>query len=170
MASSDMFNQLVVGLAQYFGRRPSNEAAPIPWLLQQSLNELALVSKEDFPKTLSGLWRIAANNSVQSWYPGELPGDFDPDARLLEHRNLSYEVIEYLDNLAEEADANLEITSVPAALNLLLHNRRVRLLRDRLQTLFMTDPIGAQREYVQLRRFLIENPLTTITDIEATFF
>ncbi|KYC41369.1 hypothetical protein WA1_21945 [Scytonema hofmannii PCC 7110] len=90
---SNNFDYLVVGLAEFFRQ---NHNYPYPDLLQHACNKLALkMTATPYPRTLEGLFSLLGK-PLLTWYPLEIPKEFDPDFGLIYDRALSEEASQYL--------------------------------------------------------------------------
>jgi hypothetical protein len=166
MDSSETFDRLVIGVAELLrqGRR-----YPFPDLLQQACNKLALEMKAVlYPKTLKGFLTLL-ERPMRMWYPLRLPQEFDPDFGLLYEGDLSEEASQYLyEELIERA--KLPLSATTAAQQIALENFQFQKLLERLRKAYIEDAETAQKEYVLLRRFLIQYPYTTREQLNKTFF
>jgi len=161
--SDNIFPYLVIGLAKYLER---GMTYPYPDELLFSLNHIFWANKDTFPKTLSGFLKLT-NSPLSQWYKLELPQNFDPEAPLTDSNDLSANAQEYLDTLLDET--NLPKGASLEDLQLALDNHKFFQLIKRLRAAFPNSPQRVQKEYVLLRRFLIENPITSLEKIEFTF-
>lgn len=162
---STNFDCLVVGLAEFFDQ---DAKYPYPDLFRHACNTLALkITAISYPRTLEGLLALLAK-PVGTWYPLSLPQEFDPDYGLTYDRGLSEEASQYLyDQLLERAQLP-EFASAKVK-QIALENFQFLKLLEQLQEANDSDTDIAQREYVLLRRFLIENPYTTTEQLRKAF-
>lgn len=162
---SDSFPYLVVGLAQFLEKE--DRCYPYPDALRYGLNHLSLGMLSHYPKTLHGLIQLFAK-PLREWWPGDLPSDFEPTAPLLiEDNELSVEAENYLEKMSEQD--NLAFQDSLSRIEGIIENRKFRQLWEYLRNKSLEDMNGAQRDYVTLRRFLIEHPYTPLTDISQVF-
>ncbi len=167
MGSSETFDRLVVGLAEFLRR---DTRYPYPDLLRHALNTLALeMTTVSYPRTLNGLLALL-EKPVRTWYPRSLlPREFDPDFGLTYEGWLSEEASRYLyDELFDRAKLS-ESASIVIK-QTVLENFQFQKLLERLREVYNeSDPERSQQEYVLLRQFLIENPQTTSQKLRRTF-
>ena len=160
----DIFPYLVVGLAEFMEKQ--ERSYPYPDSLRYSLNKLSLAFLSDYPKTIDGLLQLFTK-PLDEWWPGESPSDFDPDEPLIENSELSFEAITYLERLSEKG--NMTFRESLSRLEVIVDNMKFRQLLECLREKYLTDPAGAQREYVFLKRFIIEHPYSKLPEISQTF-
>lgn len=166
MDSSETFDRLVVGLAEFLRQ---GIKYPYPGLLCHACNKLALeMIAVSYPHTFKGFLALL-EEPVRAWYPLKLPEEFDSDFGLLYEGELSEEANQYLyEELIERA--KLPETATASAKQIALENFQFQRLLERLQKVYTdSDPGAAQQEYVLLRRFLIEHPYTTLEELRQTF-
>ncbi len=167
---TQLFSRLVVGLQQ-----ASRLARTKPWQytpqLQRVANALSATLTTQLPATAMALRRLLSQ-PVQAWWPAQwpVPADFDTSFGLLDGTLLSEEASAYYHQvLVEQA----ELTGLADhGLQLALDNEDFRLLLAELRRKAEEGPelaAIAKREYVALRRFLIEHPITTEGAIAAAF-
>lgn len=160
---SDVFPIFVIGLAKFLD---NGQTYPLPDELSYSLNSLSGAMLSNYPRTLRGLLELASR-PLQSWWPSELPADFDPEGELVYDGDLAMGAQEYLDQFTSET--NLPRGASLATLATAIDNRIFHMLLERLQQAALVDPVNAQSEYVMLRRFIIEHPWTTTLNLLDTF-
>ncbi len=166
---TQLFNWLIVGLQE-----ASQLAKTKPWQytqhLQRVVNMLSAMLTTRLPATATAL-RQLLNQPVRAWWPAQwpMPSGFDPVFGLLEGTLLSEEASAYYHHvLVDQAEL---ISLADHGLRLALDNEDFRLLLAELRRK-ANEPAQAaiaQREYVTLRRFLIEHPITTEGAITAAF-
>jgi len=160
----DTFPYLVIGLAEFL-EKPVRRY-PYPDSLRYSLNHLSFALMSSYPKTIDGLVDIFSK-PLSSWWTGDVPADFDPNEPLIEDNDLSYEAMSYLENLYEQD--NVALQDSLSQLDLVLDNLRFKRLIDRLREKSLSDPVGAQNDYVTLRKFIIEHPYVLQKEISEVF-
>ncbi|GAA6618422.1 hypothetical protein [Scytonema sp. NUACC26] len=162
---SNNFDYLVVGLAEFFRQ---NHNYPYPDLLQHACNKLALkMTATPYPRTLEGLFSLLGK-PLLTWYPLEIPKEFDPDFGLIYDRALSEEASQYLyEQLLERAQLPEFASTIVK--QIALENFQFQRLLERLQEVNDEDAKRSQQEYVLLRRFLIENKFTTHEQLSKVF-
>nr|MDZ8008236.1 hypothetical protein [Nostoc sp. DedSLP05]MDZ8100080.1 hypothetical protein [Nostoc sp. DedSLP01] len=169
LMKNNEFNSLILGLAEFVRR---NGKYPYPQLLCHALNKLALeVTAVNYPRTLTGLLALL-EKPVKSWYPQHLlPKEFDSDFGLLYEGGLSEEASRYLyEELLEQG--KIPEFATAATKQMAIENFSFKKILESLQELYNNDsqPERIQREYVLLRRFLIEKPYTTTAQLRKVFF
>jgi hypothetical protein len=166
---TQLFNRLVVGLQQ-----ASQVARTKPWQytphLQRVANLLSVTFTTQLPATATAL-RYLLSQPVQAWWPAQwpVPADFDTSFGLLEGTVLSEEASAYYHQVLV---AQAELTNfADHGLQLTLDNEEFRVLLAELRQKAEEPGLAAiaQREYVALRRFLIEHPIATGGAITAAF-
>jgi hypothetical protein len=163
MSNVEAFDYLVIGLVKLLQQ---NSWYPYPDFLQRTCNILALMMVNiPYPRTLAGFLKLI-EEPVKDWYPLEVPNSFDLDFGLFYDGRLSEEAARYF------YDELLERTQLPESAStitqqLAIENYQFQKLIDRLREQSNTE--FAQREYVLLRSFLIENPYTTTTHLRQEF-
>lgn len=160
---NDVFPCFVIGLAKFL---ESGQTYPVPDELAYSLNALSGAMLSNYPRTLRGLLELASH-PLQSWWPNELPTDFDPEGELIYDGDLAMGAQEYLDQF--QSDTNLPRGASLATLKTAVDNRLFHTILERLQQAALVDPVNAQSEYITLRRFIIEHPWTTTRDLLDVF-
>lgn len=93
MDSATTFNQLMLGLEELLN---SDCQYPYPDVFQRSCNVLALYMGSSYPRTLTGMLKLL-NQPLKSWYPLELPQNFDAECSLIHEGALSQEAQRYLE-------------------------------------------------------------------------
>ncbi|GIK40335.1 MAG: hypothetical protein BroJett011_41680 [Chloroflexota bacterium] len=137
---------------------------PYPALWQQALNMLTafqIRSNTPIPKTIPALLEML-ENPIGEWWPGELPEvvtlELDQAFTLMfggQPDDWAYEFLEAND---------LASISSPARFQDELTQMGMKKLRD----LYRVDAETMGYAYVKVRRFLIENSVTTLADIQQT--
>jgi hypothetical protein len=163
-----LFENLVVGL-QEASCQPATS-----WLdglaLRRGLNGLAVALATAAPPTAQG-WRALLSQPVRDWWPAALPraAAFAGEFSLLEDGLPSEEANRfYYAVLVEEAGlAGSSAAATARALDNQTFAHLLARLRDKNRQP-ATAP-AAQRDYVLLRRFLIEHPFTTVATIMDVF-
>lgn len=166
-----LFNKLLLGLFE-LSNKQRQSPYPYPILFQQACQRLALALSSNAPRTLQG-WLSLFHQPMESWWPADhtLPKEFVPTDSLLTQHRLSDEVITYYYSVLSEID----ISRSPLYTTVALENRQFRALYLRLKDAYQNESDAEQRvliqqEYVQLRRFLIESPITTTIDTRNYFW
>jgi hypothetical protein len=162
--SSATFDALIIGTQELLVQsRPH----PLPALFQRVCHLLSLYLKGTYPRTHAGLLRLF-ERPVGEWWPIGLPAEYDAAFGILDDGRLSEEASQYFfTQLLEQAQ--LPRDAGPLMKQIVLDNRQFKLLIEQLQEKYQHDPEYAQREYVKLRRFLIEHPYTTSANLRANF-
>lgn len=165
MCSSETFDCLVVGLEAFLRQ---NTKYPYPDLLRHACNKLALkMTAVPYPRTLNGLL-VLLEKPVRTWYPLDLPTEFDSDFGLLYDGRLNEEASRYFyEELLDRA--KLPESASAVIKQIVLENFQFQRLLERLQEAYDSDAGRAQQEYVLLRPFLIENPYTTTEQLRKAF-
>jgi hypothetical protein len=161
---TDFFPYLVIGLAKLL-EQPIRKY-PYPDSLRYGLNHLSLSLRSKYPKTTDGLIHLF-EQPLSQWWPGELPGLYDPNEPLVEYGELSFEALSYLENLYQQANAVFQDSL--SMIEILLDNQKFKSLLVRLREKSVIDISGAQSNYVALRRFIIEHPYAMQQEISRTF-
>lgn len=156
MKPDTIFNYLVIGLAS-----SSKGTDDIP-IFRWACHHLALAMSITYPQTRTALFELF-EQPLKNWYPLPIPKQFDSNFGFLYDEELSEEASDYYYLLEEQTDSVIRQY-------LSTENARFRALIDELRRHYEEEPKTAQREYVQLRRFLIENPFSTGEQISQTFF
>jgi hypothetical protein len=158
------FDSFVLGVAAWV---ETNQTYPYPALFQQGCHQLALHMMQGvgYPRTKQGLFALL-ERPVGEWWPLTVPAPFDGTRGLLYDGRLSEEAAEYVYNVLDD-EGSIALTG-PAALQVqALENRIFRSILQRLRA--MPEHERAQHEYVALRRFLIEQPYSTTSELRAAF-
>lgn len=161
---TDDFPYLVIGLAEFLEKRDRHY--PYPDSLRYSLNKLSVVLLSDYPKTLDGLIQLFTK-PLCTWWPGELPSEFEPNEPLIEDNEPSFEAMAYLERLSEQD--NIRFQDSLSHIATVVDNRKFRQLLDRLRDISLTDLNGAQNDYITLRRFIIKHPYVLQRHISKVF-
>jgi len=165
MSDVEAFDYLVIGLAELLRQ---DCKYPYPELFQRACNMLALTMRDiPYPCTLAGLLKLL-EEPVKAWYPLAVTQAFDSDFGLTYDGRLSEEASRYF------YDELLERTQLPESAStitqqLAIENWQFQKLLDRLREKSDRDSELAQKEYVLLRSFLIENQYTTTTQLRQKF-
>lgn len=165
MSDIEIFDYLVIGLAKLLQQ---NCKYPYPELFQRTCNVLALTMKNiPYPRTLTGFFKLL-EEPVKNWYPLTIPQAFDSDFELTYDGRLSEEASDYFYTEL------LERTQLPESASAItqqfaIENYQFQKLLDRFREDGDRAPEIAQKEYVLLRSFLIENPHTTTTQLRQKF-
>ncbi|BCL37119.1 hypothetical protein [Nostoc sp. MS1] len=165
-----IFDLLVVGLAEFF--RPDTQDQipkyPYPDFLRRACNTLALkMSAIAYPRTLEGLLTLL-EKPLQTWYSLEIPKEFDSEYGLIYDRALSEEASQYFYEQLIKRGQIPEFASAKVQ-QIALENFQFLRLLEKLQAANEKDAERAQKEYVLLRRFLIEHPYTTLDQLRNKF-
>lgn len=163
-----LFENLLIGLQE------ASQPTATSWLesplLRRGLNGLAVALPAPTPLTARG-WQALLVRPVRSWWPPTLPraAAFDGDFGLLEDGQLSEEANRFYYTVLVE-DAGLQGNSAAAAARVLDNQLFAQLLARLREKAHQRETApAAQRDYVRLRRFLIEHPLTTAAAIGEAF-
>ena len=158
MNSDTTFNYLVLGLCSILENGPGE-------LFTWGCHSLALAMAHDYPRTQTGLFNLF-ERPLSDWYPYPIPKQFDRSFGLLYEGELSEEASDYCDRLIERTDLPKSLLAQLST----LENAPFRELFDELKQAYEEGSDAVQREYVLLRRFLIEHPYATGEEIAQTFF
>ncbi|BAY97328.1 hypothetical protein NIES37_12660 [Tolypothrix tenuis PCC 7101] len=120
-----------------------------------------------YPRTLEGLFSLL-EKPLQTWYPLSIPKEFDSEYGFIYDKALSEEASQYFYEQLIKRGQLPEFASVKIQ-QIALENFLFQRLLERLQEANETDAERAVQEYVLLRRFLIENPYTTLETLRKTF-
>ena len=164
--NSTAFDGMLVGVASWLH---NGQSYPFPALLQHACHMLAFhLTAVPYPRTMPGLLHLM-QEPVGTWYPLPLPPEFDADYGLVAHGRLSEEASRYLhqdlfdgQRISHEAESTIQTIAI--------ENVQFRRLFERLRLAYEDDPERAQKDYVQLRRFLIEHPFATTDQIRESFW
>lgn len=151
----DLFTYLAIGLMAY----ERNQAGyPYPNTLQYALNRLAgamIQQGKSYPVTITDTLALFHQPLREWWLNETLPSSIDSDFPLLYEGSLDEQAIEFLVNIPVTVRASLpEIEAV-------LDNQAIEELLQTLREIYHTRPERAQRAYVKVRQFIIQNPYTT---------
>ncbi|WP_099068482.1 hypothetical protein [Nostoc linckia] len=158
-----IFDFLVVGLAEFFRLDTQYQIPkyPYPDFLQRACNTLVLkMTGIPYPRTLEGLFSLL-EKPLHTWYPLAIPKEFDSEYGFIYDKALSEEASQYFYEQLIKRGQLPEFASVKVQ-QLALENFLFQRLLERLQEANENDAERALQEYVLLRRFLIENPYTTL--------
>lgn len=169
---SHLFINLLIGLQTWFDKQ---QAYPYPDQLRYSLNQLALeLPPTRLPRTFSGMLKLFTVE-LQSWWIGNFPIGFDPEAPIIEGKQLSYEAADYLLTFAE---AN-SLGGYPSLqqLALIQHNQSFDTIRrdilngynNALKEQNKALAQVLQGEYNTFRTFLIRKFHPTYEEIDEQF-
>ncbi|NET54489.1 MAG: hypothetical protein F6K09_39650 [Merismopedia sp. SIO2A8] len=168
MFEDEIFDYLVMGLNQWLAQ---DLPYPYPDFFRRACNQLALaMGTSAYPCTMAGLldW---FEHSVRDWYPCKIPEGFDADFGLVDDGHLSEEASQYLyDKMATSEGLHGEVSTL--AQQLLQENFQFQKIFRRLREQYQSDPKNSQNvqeDYILLRKFLIEHPFTTTTQLRQTF-
>ncbi|SFB99752.1 restriction endonuclease-related protein [Spirosoma endophyticum] len=171
MPQTILFDKLLLGLYELTNKQRQSPY-PYPVLFQQVCQHLALQLSTSAPRTLQG-WLNLFHQPIQSWWPASyaLPKEFASTDSLLIHNRPSDEAVAYYYSVLSEIDA----TASPMYTTVAVENRLFRSLYLNLKDAYRDESNAEQREqiqqeYVQLRRFLIESPITTTNAIRRKFW
>ncbi len=120
-----------------------------------------------YPRTLEGLFSLL-EKPLHTWYPLAIPKEFDSEYGFIYDKALSEEASQYFYEQLIKRGQLPEFASVKVQ-QLALENFLFQRLLERLQEANENDAERALQEYVLLRRFLIENPYTTLESLRKTF-
>ncbi|QKG56217.1 hypothetical protein GKZ68_05905 [Hymenobacter sp. BRD128] len=163
-----LFESMVIGL-QEAGRQSATHWLDGP-ALRRGLNGLAVALATAAPLSARG-WQALLSRPVRDWWPATLPraAAFESDFSLLEDGELSEEANRFYYTVLVE-EAGLAGSSAVAAARVLDNQVFAHLLaRLRDKNRQPATAPAAQRDYVRLRQFLIEHPLTTAAAIGEAF-
>lgn len=165
MSSTEIFDCFIVGLAKLLKQ---DCLYPHPDLLRRACNQLSLHMKEvRYPRTMAGLFDLF-ERPVKSWYPFRVPHSFDSDFGVMYNGQLSEEAAQYFYvELLERA--RLPESASGVTQQLVSEHYQFQMLFERLREKYQSDPENAQKDYVLLRTFLIENPYPTISQLRQRF-
>jgi REase associating with pPIWI_RE len=170
MPPEQLFNRLIVALHQ-----ASHLDGDRPWRYTPQLQQVANALVRALPGQMlvtHMAFRQLLNEPLRAWWPVRwpVPAAFDPTFSLLDGILLSEEASAYyyieLEKVAEVAGQS------PHAVQVALDNEDFRSLMQELREQKIKQPQQAatvQQEYVALRCFLIEEPITTHRRISSAF-
>ncbi|MEG4029890.1 MULTISPECIES: restriction endonuclease-related protein [unclassified Microcoleus] len=165
---TEVFDYLVIGSKEYLDQ---DKKYPCPDLLRHAMNALALEMKKSipFPKTMNGFLKLL-EHPVKDWCPSHfIPEKFDRDFGLMDEGSLSEEANDYVAEVLLGKGGIPEYASASVK-QLALDNSKFTTTLDKLRDVYNDiDSEIAQQEYLPLRRFLIENPYTTPSQIRKIF-
>lgn len=165
---TEVFDYLVIGSKEYLDR---DKKYPYPDLLRHAMNALALETKKSIPfsKTMNGFWKLL-EKPVKDWCPSHfIPEEFDRDFGLMDEGSLSEEANDYLAEVLLDKGGLSEYASTIVKQQAIDNSKFTKIL-DKLRNIYNDiDPEIAQHEYLSVRRFLIENPYTTPSQIRKNF-
>ena len=161
MHTDYVFSMLVIGLFYY---SQDENVYPHPTELQFANNILAAKMPTKYPKTFSGLLNLF-QLPLENWWPFQIPPYFEPDDSLFDSSELSIAAYEYLEQLQEREQIPEQLSGT--RLQQSFDNRNFTQLIDLLEV--EPDSEISQFEYVTLRKFLIEYPVTTLMKIYQVF-
>lgn len=171
MDSHCLFDKLLLGLFEIAGNQRKSPY-PYPALFQQACQRLALHLTTSTPRTLQG-WLSLFHQPMHSWWPADhaLPKEFVRTDSLLSRNRLTDEALTYYYFVLGEIDVSVSPLYTTVALENRLFRAKYVSLKDTYRSeLDIEQRVQIQQEYVQLRRFLIESPITTINDIRNQFW
>lgn len=152
---NSLFIYLAVGLEKL---AQGSHKYPYPRELQYALNILSqtmLRRGQPYPPTITKVLQLFEHD-LNTWWPLDtLPEGIDRDFPLLDEGTLDEQVLEYLGRLALSDEASLQ--SIQAVVD----NELIRKVLDKLRQASYKNAQRAHREYVTVRRFLIEHPRAT---------
>jgi len=156
----NVFPYLALGLAKY---AESEKKYPYPSELSYALHHLALAMLSAFPRTITDLFELFSK-PLEQWWPDEkLPPGVDPRFELLFEGGLDEQVVEFLLEYNFPAEATLK------DLPIILDNQLMINILNTTRNASITDPVGANSEYVAIRQYVITNPWTTSEDLRRQF-
>ncbi|MEG4325441.1 restriction endonuclease-related protein [Microcoleus sp. herbarium5] len=165
---TEVFDYLVIGSKEYLER---DQKYPYPDLLRHAMNSLALEIKPSipFPKTMNGFLKLL-EQPVKDWCPSSfLPKEFDRDFGLMDEGSLSEAANDYLAEVLLEKGGIPEYASASIK-QLAIDNLKFTKILNKLREVYNdSDSELAQKEYLLVRSFLIENPYTTPSEIRKIF-
>jgi restriction endonuclease in pPIWI_RE module len=148
----NVFPYLVLGLAKY---SESTKKYPYPAELSYALHHLALAMLSAFPRTITDLFELFSQ-PLEQWWPDEkLPNGIDPGFELLYEGELDEQGVEFLLEYKFPVEATLQ------DLQVILDNQLMINILSAARNASITDPAGANGEYVASRQYVITNPWTT---------
>lgn len=165
MVSPETFDYLVIGLVELLDQEC---LYPYPDLFRRVCNQLALhMKKRRYPRTMAGLFDLF-EQPLKPWYPFQVPQVFDADFGVMCDRRLSEEAAQYFyTELLERAE--LPESASVITQQLVSEHYQFKKLFERLREKYQSDPDRAQKDYILLRTFLIDNPFTTVSQLRKTF-
>ncbi len=156
----NVFPYLVLGLAKY---AESTKKYPYPAELSYTLHHLALAMLSSFPKTITDLFKLFSQ-PLEQWWPDEkLPNGIDPRFELLYEGELDEQVVEFLLEYKFPVEATLQ------DLQVILDNQLMINILSTARNASITDPAGANSEYVAIRQYVITNPWTNSEALRRQF-
>jgi hypothetical protein len=158
----NILTYLVIGLAKYY--ELTDAMTMFPDELQYALNHLSLSGKSAMPKTFHGFLQ-QCQMPLHTWWPSQLT-EIDMNMPLVEDDGLSFMAENYLLALNQN---NIHLGQSISQISSLLDNNNFRILYQQLKNVYSENPVQAQVEYVLLRRFLIENPFTSLVSLMQVF-
>ena len=146
-----VFPSLALGLAKYV---QSIQKYPYPPQLLYAQHHLSLALLTSYPATITDFLGLC-KKPLEEWWPGDFPEHVEKRFPLLDcDGELEEQVFEYLieSNIVEESTLR-EIQDI-------IDRKIMGGICEKLRYIAMMDPIGAQREYIAIRSFVISHPWT----------
>src|SRR5947209_642846 len=147
----EVFPYLAIGLAKYL---EGEQKYPYPVELSYALNQLSLAMLTTYPSTITGLFELF-EKPLEQWWPGMPPAGIDPRFELLNEGELDEQVVDFLLEYQLPAEATLQDIQV------ILDNQLIINILNAARNAYITDPIGASREYATIRQYVITHPWTS---------
>lgn len=154
-----LFKYLVAGLIE---AAETDFRYPYPALWQQALNMLTafqIRSNTPIPKTIPAVVQML-ENPIGEWWPGELPEAVATD--LGQEFTLMFGG--QPDDWAYEFLESQDLTGVSNLAR--FHDEIIQAGMKKLRDLYRPNAETMGHAYVQVRRFLIDNPVTTLANIQ----
>lgn len=153
--TEDVFFYLAIGLAKYVehGRR-----YPYPVELRYAMNHLSAAMLTSYPTTITDLLTLF-EQSLEKWWPGQLPDDIDPYFELLDEGELHEQLVDFLiehDLTHEEKLQDIQVV---------LENRLMVNILNILRNVYISDPVTACDEYTTIRKYITTHPWTDGTQL-----
>jgi hypothetical protein len=148
-----VFLCLTLGLAKYM---TSTQQYPYPPELLYAQHHLSLAMLTSYPATITGFFKLC-KKPLEDWWPGGPPAKVDKRLALLEpDGDLGQQVIEYLLT-AYDLPEDITLRGIQE----ILDSELMGIICGKLRKTADYDPVGAQREYVAIRSYVISHPWTT---------
>lgn len=155
----EVFPYLAIGLAKY---TDNEQKYPYPDELFYALNQLSLVMLGTYPNTITDLFELF-EQPLEQWWPGTLPAGVDPRFELLYEGTLDEQVVEFLLEYQIPDKATLR------DLQIILDNQLMINILNMARNASIADPVGANEDYVAIRRYVITHPWTSNEQLRRQF-